>query len=268
MKSHIRTFNRLIAEMNGDRDIDFELVTEDKPLDMRRSLHRHECFQLRTRIPKDRKQPIQVEVIYPGVCHYTLSLKDYNYHYIWFLDMERPDLCYPYDTGGTFNTEYIPTLTGALDRLRAAGRDDPELKRECRKHMRLMAQKYMHPVIRDPQHDTKVQWLQRHYLNHYYRSDLSIARTAREVELSPSYIQRVFFAATGQTPKAFLTRVRMEHAVKFLNERRYPVKQVAAMCGYKSLDYFSDAFRRFYGCPPTRFVKNAASAAAAAGELR
>ena len=74
---------------------------------------------------------------------------------------------------------------------------------------------------------------------------------------------------TRQTPKAYLTQVRMEAAARFLRERRYPVKQVAVMCGFKDVAYFSNTFHAYYGCAPGRFAKSApppAPAGAAAGK--
>lgn len=244
--------------LSSDRAIDFTLVTEDLPMDRRRSLHRHECYQLRIRIPQDNALPISVEVICPQVCHHTLKVKDYGRYYIWLLDKDRPDFSYPHSIG-TFSSEYIPVLTAALDRLRAVDADDREAREDCRMHLRCMVQQYMKPVIYDLKHDTKVQWVVRRFQNHYYRRELAISREAISADLSPNHIQKLFIAETHQTPKAFLTRVRMAMAAKFLKEHRYTVEQISVMCGFKTSAYFSDAFRRYYGCSPVNFAKKTAN---------
>ncbi len=257
MKNYSRTFNKLITGITGDRRINFELVAEDQPMDSRYTIHRHECHQLRINVPTDKSAPVSVEIIYPRVCHASLKYRDYDRYYIWLLDMDMPDFSYPYKLEGTLNSEYFPPLLEALDRLRDAGVDDSAARQECLSRLIEMVDRYLRPEVNDPVGDTKVQWLIRRFRNHYYRRELSIMREAKYAGISPNYVQKVFFSATGQTPKAFLTQVRMEAAAKFLNERRYPVKQVAVMCGFKDVSYFSNTFHAYYGCAPGRFAKSA-----------
>ena len=261
MKNHSRNFNKLVSGLTGDREIRFELISADQPMDSRRTLHRHECHQLRIHIPTDSSAPVDVEVVYPRVCHPSLKRKDYDSYYIWLLDMEMPDFSYPYNVEGTFNPKCFSPLLGALDRLRASGVDDLEARRDCLAQLVEMVRGQLRPEVNDPVGDTKVRWLIRRFRNHYYRRELSVMREAKYAGISPNYVQKVFFSVTHQTPKAFLTQVRMEAAARFLNERRYPVKQVAVMCGFKDEAYFSNTFRAYYGCAPGRFAKSAAPTA-------
>ena len=257
MKNYTRNFNKLVAGLTGDREIRFELISADQPMDSRRTLHRHECHQLRIHIPADKSAPVDVEVVYPQVCHRSLKNRDYDSYYIWLLDMDMPDFSYPYKLEGTFSSAGFPPLLESLDRLRASGVGDPEAKQECLTQLMAMVRQHLRPEVNDPVGDTKVQWLIRRFRNHYYRRELSVMREAKYAGISPNYVQKVFFSITRQTPKAFLTQVRMEAAARFLNERRYPVKQVAVMCGFKDEAYFSNTFRAYYGCAPGRFAKSA-----------
>ena len=257
MKNHSRNFNKLVSGLTDDREIRFELISADQPMDPRRTLHRHECHQLRIHIPSDKSAPVDVEVVYPRVCHHSLKRKDYDRYYIWLLDMEMPDFSYPYKLEGTLNSEYFPPLLKALDRLRDSGVDDLEARKECLAQLIEMVRRHLHPEVNDHIGDTKVRWLIRRFSNHYYRSELSVMREAKYAGVSPNYVQKLFFSVTRQTPKAFLTQIRMEAAARFLKERRYPVKQVAVMCGFKDEAYFSNTFRAYYGCAPGRFAKSA-----------
>ena len=71
MKNHTRNFNKLVSGLAGDREIRFELISTDQPMDSRRTLHRHECHQLRIHIPTDKSAPVDIEVVYPRIT--TLS---------------------------------------------------------------------------------------------------------------------------------------------------------------------------------------------------
>ena len=97
-----------------------------------------------------------------------------------------------------------------------------------------------------------------HYLqDNYYRHDLSIAAAARENGYSPNYIQQVFRAETGLTPVAYLLKIRMEAAARFLGEKRYLVKEIAMLCGISNAHLFAGIFRKYYHCTPTEFMASA-----------
>ncbi|MBE6357518.1 MAG: helix-turn-helix transcriptional regulator [Lentisphaerae bacterium] len=93
----------------------------------------------------------------------------------------------------------------------------------------------------------------RYLEQHYYRQDLTIAYLAEMAGYSPNYLQKIFAAAAGCRPKEYLQKYRLEMAAKFLRENRYPVKEVAAMCGFSDAHYFANAFRKYYGCTPSEF---------------
>lgn len=255
MKNRSRTFNKLSSALASDRQVDFELISEDQPLDSRHSLHRHECHQLRIRIPAEKSEPIHIVVIYPRVCHCNLLQKDYDRYYIWLLDKKQPDFSYPFKLEGTLIPQCLPPLIDALDELRVTGTDVAAAREKCRAQLVRLVQQDFSQLADNYHTDTKVQWLIRRFRNHYYRSDLSVMREAKYAGLSPNYVQKVFFRETHQTPKAFLTQIRLEMAARFLAEDRYQVQAVAAMCGYKSVANFSYAFRRYYGCVPGAYLK-------------
>ena len=48
----------------------------------------------------------------------------------------------------------------------------------------------------------------------------------------------------------------MEKALELLSEGELSIKEIAFTCGYSDEKYFSRAFRKKYGCPPSHFYKN------------
>lgn len=81
-----------------------------------------------------------------------------------------------------------------------------------------------------------------------FREDLTLAAIATEVELSPFHLHRLFKADTRQTPAAYLTRIRLEHAAHLMVVLPdAPLLQVALDSGFGSAATFARAFRQYFG---------------------
>jgi AraC-like DNA-binding protein len=82
---------------------------------------------------------------------------------------------------------------------------------------------------------------------------VSLAEAAREACLSPFHFHRLFAQAYGQTPHAFMTARRLEHAKRLLAETDHTVTDICFALGYESLGSFSTRFQRLVGCTPTEY---------------
>jgi AraC-like DNA-binding protein len=102
--------------------------------------------------------------------------------------------------------------------------------------------------------------------------DLRIARVLRAVQTQPARrwsvpelaklagasraaFARLFRAATGSSPKRWLTARRLELAARRLAETDETLAQIAAHVGYLSEFALSRAFKRHYGVAPARYRK-------------
>jgi AraC-like DNA-binding protein len=74
---------------------------------------------------------------------------------------------------------------------------------------------------------------------------------------SRATFMRLFHAATGSSPKRWLTTQRLERAARLLAGGEPTVAEVAAHVGYISEFAFSRAFKRHYGVPPARYREQA-----------
>lgn len=86
-----------------------------------------------------------------------------------------------------------------------------------------------------------------------YAEPLSLTEIAQRAHGAPHYLHHVFHAVTGQTPLAYLQRVRLAEAKRQLLTTTVPVKQVALACGFSSAGYFSTVFKREIGQTPRQF---------------
>ncbi|ONI78529.1 hypothetical protein BWI15_01265 [Kribbella sp. ALI-6-A] len=82
---------------------------------------------------------------------------------------------------------------------------------------------------------------------------LTLADIAGEVWLSVYHFLRVFKAATGQTPRRYLTSLRIEAARRHLAESDALIGEVARLCGFGSPAHLSSAFTRETGMTPSQY---------------
>ena len=70
---------------------------------------------------------------------------------------------------------------------------------------------------------------------------------------SSDHFLRVFRSLTGDSPKEFMIRQRIERALALLKESSHTVTQIAEILGYDDLGFFSRQFKARVGLSPDRF---------------
>ena len=76
-----------------------------------------------------------------------------------------------------------------------------------------------------------------------------------EVGISQTYLSRLFRKYSDTTFNAFLTRCRMEAAIKLLQEKPNLLLRDVAICvGYEDSRYFTKVFHQYTGKPPSQFT--------------
>lgn len=83
--------------------------------------------------------------------------------------------------------------------------------------------------------------------------DLSIPRLAERAGMSERTLLRRYREATGLTPAKAVERLRVEAAQRQLCESRVPIKRVAALCGFGSLESMRRGFARLARVTPRDF---------------
>lgn len=71
--------------------------------------------------------------------------------------------------------------------------------------------------------------------------------------LSPFHFSRMFHAATGKAPHAYVTSKRMEAACRLLATTNMPLAQVATRVGYRTQAHFTGVFHRHVGVTPRTY---------------
>jgi AraC family transcriptional regulator len=85
------------------------------------------------------------------------------------------------------------------------------------------------------------------------RRRLRVESLACERGMSRSHFSHHFKAATGLTPAAFATGVRIQEAARLLLSTGAPLKEIADALGFASVNHFCKVFRRYQHTSPTAY---------------
>ena len=91
------------------------------------------------------------------------------------------------------------------------------------------------------------------YINDNYAQDISLDDVSRLVDISPYYFSKLFKQEVGENFIEYLTRTRITHAMRLLEDSRYSIKEVCLMCGYSDPNYFSRIFKKYEGMTPSEY---------------
>lgn len=97
----------------------------------------------------------------------------------------------------------------------------------------------------------------KHYIEeHYAESDLSVEQLCSYLNVSATYFSVMFKKEIGMSFVAYLTKVRLEHAVELLNNTEDKSYIIAEKVGYTEPNYFSYVFKKQYGVSPSKYRTN------------
>jgi transcriptional regulator GlxA family with amidase domain len=88
------------------------------------------------------------------------------------------------------------------------------------------------------------------WLHNHFPDDIELDQLAAEMALTPRTFLRRFKSATGETPLAYLQRLRTDAAKRMLEEDRLTIQEVGLAVGYEDAAFFRDLFKRHVGLAP------------------
>jgi AraC-like DNA-binding protein len=77
-----------------------------------------------------------------------------------------------------------------------------------------------------------------------FKKNWTLSELAQEVGLSRSRLAELFNLETGYSIRKFLTRIRLQYAETLLNHSDLPIGDIAAECGFATIQHFSRVFKQ------------------------
>ncbi len=93
----------------------------------------------------------------------------------------------------------------------------------------------------------------RDLIDRAYAEPLDLEAMAREAGYSRFHFARAFRAAYGETPRAYLSRRRIERAKTLLRTANLSVTEICFLVGFSSLGSFGTRFRALVGRSPAAY---------------
>lgn len=94
------------------------------------------------------------------------------------------------------------------------------------------------------------------FMRKHMQEPLTVSMLANHSGCSEGHFRRMFKDRTGMTPTHFLSRLRIQHAMRLLEHSNLPIAEVSRESGYPDSFYFCRVFQKFTGCSPLAYRKS------------
>ena len=93
------------------------------------------------------------------------------------------------------------------------------------------------------------------YIYLHFREELNLELVASQAGLSPNHFSEKFHRYMNATFKEYLTRVRLDYAVKLLLYTDISITDVSYFSGFNSVSYFMRSFKKKFDMSPLVYRK-------------
>ena len=94
------------------------------------------------------------------------------------------------------------------------------------------------------------------YIETHLEADITLAQLSVVSLFSPWHSYRLFKELLGVTPAEYIRRLRLSRSAMRLKEGQCLVTEAAFDCGFGSVDGYTRAFYREFGCRPGEYLKD------------
>lgn len=122
--------------------------------------------------------------------------------------------------------------------------------------IRIFLKNLIYDACRSIQQDMggkSIECIVRNHIKKNLDKDVDMAQIANTTSMSYSYFSRQFKKQTGMNFSEYLIRVRMEEAVRLLDDLNLKIYEVSEMVGYENAKHFTKIFGRYYGMSPAEY---------------
>lgn len=94
------------------------------------------------------------------------------------------------------------------------------------------------------------------YIAEHLTEEITLSDLAKAAMFSPWYARKIFITHTGVTPSDYIRRLRLRSSALRLRDDGCSVAEVAFDLGFGSVDGYTRAFAREFGCNPKQYALN------------
>ena len=123
----------------------------------------------------------------------------------------------------------------------------------------LLLRRYTLPVtdeIKNRQHHQLLPVIK--YVDTHFNQKITLKSLAAMANICPHHLCRLFKSITGMPPIAYINYLRINAAMKLLQQQHLPVGEVALAVGFNDSNYFSRLFKKYKNISPAQVPKEPA----------
>ena len=91
------------------------------------------------------------------------------------------------------------------------------------------------------------------YISLNLGTSLSVSEVAKEVNVCPDYLTRLFKKEVGESVITFINKKRIEASIKLLNTTTLPIQVIGDMVGITDTSYYNKLFKKQIGMSPKQY---------------
>lgn len=93
------------------------------------------------------------------------------------------------------------------------------------------------------------------YIEAHYTEKITLHELARTAGMSSKYFCHFFSEMTGRTPIDYVNYYRVERACCLLAGMGHSITDIAMLCGFNDVSYFTRTFKKYKGISPGQYLK-------------
>jgi AraC-like DNA-binding protein len=94
------------------------------------------------------------------------------------------------------------------------------------------------------------------YVARHYKEKITVSMLAEACHMSETHFRRLFLQSMHISPLAYVNRIRVEAACKFLFTTNEPISDIAVKCGFITITALNRNFKAIIGMPPSKWRKD------------
>lgn len=91
------------------------------------------------------------------------------------------------------------------------------------------------------------------FIHDHYRENITLKDIADHLQISESYLTKIFRGKTSYSVVEYLTQYRLKRAIELLMDAGVKIYEIAEKVGYQDSRYFSTLFKKEMGLTPSEF---------------
>lgn len=99
------------------------------------------------------------------------------------------------------------------------------------------------------------QGVEEYIANHFCDKTFNFEELAKHSGFSYSYFKKVFISKYGVPPVKYITELKINYACELLSIDKYKISEIAELCGYENVYYFSNVFKKNKGLSPKNYIE-------------